>query len=258
MSDQDIPVIILCGGRGTRMGDQTLPKPLVEIGGRPILWHVMKIFASQGFTHFVLALGYRGDLIKRYFLEYDWQSRDFTLHPGGAPVFHGPSDISGWQITFMDTGLQAMTGARVRKAISRLPSQRFFVTYADGVADIDLRDLLSFHQRQGVLATLTGVRALARYGLVRVDAGHRVLGFHEKPLVDTPVNGGFFVFERDVLPYLGKGEDVVLERAPFDALAADAQLAMYEHRGFWYTMDTLKEAQELTLLWEESAPWKLW
>jgi len=259
MSHEHIPVIILCGGKGTRMGDRTVPKPLVEVGERPVLWHVMKIYAAQGFTDFILALGYHGDLIKRYFLEYDWQSRDFTLALGdGAPLYHTPNDTAGWRITFAETGAETMTGARVRKAARYVKTPRFFVTYADGVADIDLHALLAFHRRQGLLATMTGVRAFSRFGILETDGQGKVTGFQEKPLVDTLINGGFFIFEQDALRYLEGSDDLILEREPFANLAADRQLAVYEHHGFWRAMDTFKEAQELTSLWETDAPWKIW
>lgn len=257
--NESIPVIILCGGKGTRMGDRTIPKPLVEVGERPVLWHVMKIYAAQGFTDFILALGYQGDLIKRYFLEYDWQSRDFTLALGdGTPTFHTPNDTAGWRITFAETGPETMTGARVRKAARYVTTPRFFVTYADGVADIDLHALLAFHKRQGLLVTMTGVRAFSRFGILETNGQGKVTGFQEKPLVETLINGGFLVFERDALRYLQGGDDLILERDPFHNLAADGQLAVYEHHGFWRAMDTFKEAQELTALWEQGAPWKIW
>ncbi len=259
MSDLHIPVIILCGGKGTRMGNRTIPKPLVEIGERPVLWHVMKICAAQGFTHFILALGYRGDLIKRYFLEYDWQSRDFTLKLGdGAPTFHTPNDAAGWRITFAETGLDTMTGARVRQAAQYIHAERFLVTYADGVADIDLHALLAHHQRKGLLATMTGVRAFSRFGVMETDPEGRIIGFQEKPLVSTLINGGFLIFERSALSYFEGDETLVMEREPFHRLAEDRQLAVYEHHGFWRAMDTFKEAQELNTLWEQGAPWKIW
>ncbi|HNT78127.1 MAG TPA: sugar phosphate nucleotidyltransferase [Anaerolineae bacterium] len=259
MTETNIPVIILCGGKGTRMGDRTIPKPLVEVGDRPVLWHVMKIYAAQGFTDFILALGYRGDLIKRYFLEYDWQSRDFTLHLGnGGPAFHTPNDTADWRITFAETGLDTMTGARVRKAARYVTGDRYCVTYADGVADIDLHALLAHHQRMGRLATMTAARSFSRFGIVQTDGAGGVTGFQEKPLESHLINGGFFVFERGVAPYLDGSDDLVLEQAPFRRLAADGQLAVYEHHGFWRAMDTFKEAQELTTLWEEGAPWKIW
>ena len=259
MKDLNIPVIILCGGKGTRMGDRTIPKPLVEIGGRPVLWHVMRIYAAQGVKHFILALGYGDNLIKRYFLEYDWRSRDFTLELGNGGVnYHTPNDTAGWRITFADTGMDTLKGARVRKAAYYTPAQRFFVTYADGVADIDLRALLDFHRRQGSLATITGVRGFSRFGVMETDSHSHVTGFQEKPLLETLINGGFMVFEREILSYLHGGDDVDLEGEPFHKLAADGQLDVYQHNGFWRAMDTFKEAQELNTLWEHDAPWKIW
>ena len=259
VTQKSIPVIILCGGKGTRMGDRTIPKPLVEIGGRPVLWHVMKIYAAQGFTDFILALGYRGDMIKRYFLEYDWQSRDFTLTLGNSgPKFLTPNDTSEWRITFADTGMATQTGARIRKAARYVDGPRFFATYADGVADIDLRALIDYHRQRELLVTMTGAKSFSRFGILETDGAGRVTGFREKPLVDQLINGGFFVFERAALPYLEGGDDLVLEQAPFHDLARDGQLAVYEHAGFWRAMDTFKEAQELNSLWETDAPWKIW
>lgn len=259
MSEEKIPVVILCGGMGTRMGNQEIPKPLVEVGDRPILWHVMKIYAAQGFTDFILALGYRGDLIKRYFLEYDWQSRDFTLTLGnGGPSYHTHTDVSGWRITFAETGLRTMTGARVFKAARYLDAPRFFATYADGVGDVDLRALLAFHKAQGRLATMTGARSFSRFGVVETDGRGQVTGFQEKPLETRLINGGFFVFERAALRYMAGDDTVVLEQEPLRALAADGQLSFYEHPGFWRAMDTFKDAQEMNTLWDEGAPWKIW
>jgi len=187
MSTERAPVIILCGGKGTRMGGQMMPKPLVEIGDRPVLWHVMKIFAAQGFNDFILALGYGGDEIKRYFLEYDWRSRDFALEFGdGGKRFLTPNDIVGWRITFAETGLETMTGARVRKAARYVEHDRFFVTYADGVADIDLHALLRYHRQRDLLATITGVKAFTRFGLMETDGQGRVTGFQEKPATRWP------------------------------------------------------------------------
>lgn len=259
MAKPSVPVVILCGGKGTRMGDLTVPKPLVEIGERPVLWHVMKIYAAQGFRDFILALGYGGDLIKRYFLEYDWRSRDFVLEfDDGGIHYRTPNDISGWRITFAETGLETMTGARVRKASAYVEGDRYFVTYGDGVADIDLRALLAYHQSQGLLATVTGVKAFSRFGIMETDGAGRVTGFQEKPLVGSLINGGFMVFERAVAPYLKGDDDLVLEQEPLRSLAHDQELAVYRHQGFWRAMDTFKEAQELNALWEQSAPWKSW
>jgi len=259
MSEDRLPVILLCGGMGIRMGDDR-PKPLVEVGGRPVLWHVMKIYAAQGFTDFVLALGYRGEDIKRYFLDYGPLTRDFTLTLGPAPSinYHDPNPENGWRITFADTGLRTQTGARIRKAARYAEGQTFFANYGDGVADIDLHALLAFHRRMGRIATVTGVRSFSRFGVLHSDGQGRVTQFVEKPLVDASINGGFFVFEREVLDYLGQGDDVILEKEPLQRLAKEGQLALYEHGGFWRAMDTFKDAQEMNSLWRKSAPWKMW
>jgi glucose-1-phosphate cytidylyltransferase len=241
------------------MGDRTVPKPLVEIGDRPVLWHVMKIYAAQGFREFILALGYGGDQIKRYFLEYDWRSRDFVLELGnGGLHFLSPNDTAGWRITFAETGLETMKGARVRRAASYVKGQRFFVTYGDGVADIDLQALVRFHEEKNALATITGVKAFSRFGVLETDGRGLVTGFQEKPLVDALINGGFMLFERKVLRYLEGDDTLDLEQEPFRQMAEAGQLSVYRHNGFWRAMDTFKEAQELNSLWEETAPWKIW
>jgi glucose-1-phosphate cytidylyltransferase len=254
-----ITVVILCGGMGIRMGDER-PKVLVEVGDRPILWHVMKIYAAQGFTHFVLALGYRGDMIKRYFLDYGPLTHDFTLTMGAVPAieYRHACPEEGWRITFTETGLHTQTGARIREVAPYIESDTFFATYGDGVADIDLYGLLAFHRRMGCIATVTGVRSFSRFGVLRTDGQGLVTGFEEKPLVDALINGGFFVFEREALGYLGDSDDVILEREPLQRLAAEGQLAIYEHTGFWRAMDTFKDAQEMNTIWFESAPWRVW
>jgi len=255
-----IPVVILCGGMGIRMGDDR-PKMMVRVGGRPILWHVMKIYAAQGFDRFVLALGYRGDDIKRFFLDYGPMMQDLTLTLGTNPTieYHVPHPEEGWRVTFAETGLRTQTGARIRKAAERyVQSPTFFATYGDGVADINLRDLLAYHRRMGRIATITGVSSFSRFGVLRTDEEGLAVGFEEKPLVDALINGGFFVFQREVLDYLGDGDDVVLEKEPLQALAADGQLAVYRHTGFWRAMDTFKDAQQMDAIWRRRAPWKTW
>jgi glucose-1-phosphate cytidylyltransferase len=241
------------------MGDDR-PKVLVRVGGRPILWHVMKIYAAQGFADFILALGHRGRDIKRHFLEYDTMGRDFTLRLDGEPsiTYHGPSPEAGWCITFADTGLRTQTGSRIRRVARYIKGGTFFATYGDGVADIDLHRLLAFHRRMGRLATITGVSSFSRFGVLRTDGEGVVTRFEEKPLVDSLINGGFFVFEREVLDYLGGGDDVILEKEPLQRLAADGQLVVYEHTGFWRAMDTFKDAKQMDAVWRESAPWKTW
>jgi glucose-1-phosphate cytidylyltransferase len=220
----------------------------------------MKIYASQGCRDFVLALGYRGGDIKRYFLDYGPQRHDFTLTLGAAPTiaYHNSHPEEGWRITFADTGLHTQTGARIRKVARYVKSDTFFATYGDGVADIDLSALLAFHRRMGRIATLTGVHSFSRFGVVRTDGQGLITGFQEKPLVDAPINGGFFVFERQVFDYLGGGDGVVLENEPLQRLASEGQLAIYEHSGFWRALDTFKDAQQMNALWHDSAPWKTW
>jgi len=241
------------------MGDER-PKMLVEVGGYPILWHVMKIYASQGFKRFILALGYKGDMIKQYFLDYGLRNHDFTLTlgPSQSVEYETAMEEEGWQITFADTGLHTKTGSRVRRALRYGEGNTFFVTYGDGVADIDLHALLAFHRNKQCLATITGVHSFSRFGVLKTNSQSLVTGFEEKPLVETLINGGFFVFERSAVEYLGTGDDVVLEQGPFKRLAADGQLALFEHSGFWRAMDTFKDAQEMNTIWREAAPWKAW
>ena len=220
----------------------------------------MRIYASQGFTDFILALGYRGSDIKQYFLQYVPLTRDFSLTLGSNPSveYHEPGPEDGWRITFADTGLHTQTGARLRKVARYVRSQTFFATYGDGVANIDLNALLSFHRRMGRIATVTSGRSFSRFGVLQADHRGLVTGFEEKPLVDALINGGFFVFEREMLDYLGDDDSVVLEKEPFQRLAADGQLAVYEHTGFWRAMDTFKDAQEMNALWANSEPWRVW
>jgi glucose-1-phosphate cytidylyltransferase len=255
---RDIPVIVLCGGLGIRMGDER-PKMLVEVGEHPVLWHVMKIYAAQGFKRFVLALGYKGDMIKQYFLDYGPLNHDFTLTLGPSPKIKFENEMAeaGWQITFADTGLHTQTGSRIRQALKYTDGDTFFCTYGDGVADIDLQALLTFHQEHRKIATITGVRSFSRFGVMKTN-DDIITGFEEKPLVDTTINGGFFVFKRQILDYLGTGDDVVLEQEPFQRLARDGQLALFKHAGFWRAMDTFKDAQQMNTIWYKSAPWKVW
>jgi glucose-1-phosphate cytidylyltransferase len=231
--------VILCGGRGTRLRERTesIPKALVEIGGRPILWHVISIYASQGFSRFLLLTGYKGELIK------DWAAR--SAWPEGL------------RIECLDTGLDTPTGGRIKLAEARLGEGPFSVTYADGVADIDLTALTAFHQEGNALATVTVVRPRLQFGVADLDDGDRVRGFHEKPRVESWINGGFFCFDPGALDYLT--EDSVLEREPLERLAAEGQLRAYRHAGFWDCMDTYKDAVLLNDLWEAGdPPWRVW
>jgi glucose-1-phosphate cytidylyltransferase len=233
----DETVVILCGGRGTRLREhaQTIPKPLVEIGGQPILWHVIHIYAEQGFNRFVLCLGHRGDMIEAF------------VEGNGLP--------EGLTIECVDTGEETPTGGRIALIRDRLEDGRFCATYADGVADVDLAALLDFHSEHGALATMTVVRPELQFGVARLDGANVVEGFEEKPRFEGWINGGFFCFEPGVLDYLT--EDSVLEREPLEGLASDGQLRAYRHTGFWDCMDTYKDAVLLNDLWAaDRAPWK--
>jgi glucose-1-phosphate cytidylyltransferase len=232
-------VLVLCGGRGTRLREhtETIPKPLVEIGGRPILWHVIQIYAAQGFRRFVLCTGHRGELIERFAAGERW--------PDGVTVECAP------------TGEETPTGGRVKLVEDRVEGETFLVTYADGVADIDLGAQARFHREHGGAATMTLVRPVLQWGVAELDGGTRVAGFHEKPRSEHWINGGFFRFERRVFEYLD--ERSALERGPLERLAADGELHGYRHPGFWECMDTYKDAVELNDLWALGrAPWRLW
>jgi glucose-1-phosphate cytidylyltransferase len=255
-----LPVIVLCGGEGTRMQAPT-NKVLVEIGGRPILWHVMKIYASYGHTRFILALGHQPEAIKRYFLEYEPMSYDFTIHMGrsGAISCHG-AETEDWEVTLADTGPHALKGARVYRAAKYVDTDTFFVTYGEAVGNVDIDALLAFHRQHGRLATVTGARMQAHLGVFQLDgAGSgQVTGFAEKPVLDHWINAGFMLFEREVLDYFVDDDAFDLEREGFPQLVADGQLMMYRHTGYWRSMKTFKDAQELDAIWRESAPWKTW
>lgn len=233
-------MVILCGGRGTRLQEHTqaIPKPLVEIGGLPIVWHVIQLYAVQGFRRFVLATGYRGEMLERFAAEQRW-----------------PDDVS---VECVDTLLETPTGGRIKLLEPLLAGQRFCVTYADGVADIDLAAQLEYHAGHGGLATMTVVRPELQFGVTELsDEDGRVLGFREKPRSEHWINGGFFSFEPDVFGYLD--EQSVLERRPLERLAADGELRAYRHTGFWECMDTYKDAVALNDLWDQRrAPWRLW
>lgn len=259
-----LPVVIVCGGQGTRMrGATPTKKELVEVGDRPILWHVMKIYAAFGHTRFILALGHQAEDIKRYFLDYEPMRYDLTVNLGrpSAVSYHpdyqsGPEE--GWDVTLADTGLETSKGARIYRVARYIDADTFFFTYGDGVGDMDITALLAFHRQHGRLATITGVHPHSQYGIMRLDGDRQVSGFVQKPRLDHWINAGFMVFEREVLDYLGDGDDVHLEREALPRLASEGQVMMYPHEGFWRSMDTFKEALELDKIWRASAPWKVW
>jgi glucose-1-phosphate cytidylyltransferase len=260
---QTIPVVILCGGLGTRLREETeyRPKPLVPVGPMPILWHIMKTYAASGFTNFVLALGYKGEMIKDFFINYDVLTRDFRIELGSKRITyldHGGEE-AGWKIALVDTGQQTMTGGRLQRLKPLLADQPvFMLTYGDGLADIDIGALLSFHRQTGTIATVTGVRPLTRYGHLMVEE-ERVARFREKPPGDGWINGGYFVMTPEVFSYLDRGDATVLEREPLERLAADGQLSVFKHEGFWQCMDTYREQVQLNELWASGrAPWRIW
>jgi glucose-1-phosphate cytidylyltransferase len=255
-----VKVVILAGGKGTRIAEETIarPKPMVEIGGRPILWHIMSIYAAHGLNDFVVACGYRGELIKEYFASFFVRHSDFTinLRDGTRDVLN--AGAPDWRVSVVDTGLDTMTGGRVRRLRALLGSGTFMVTYGDGLGAIDLDALRAFHRAHGRLATVTAVRPPARFGNLVLD-GERVCEFAEKPQTGEGwINGGFFVFEPGVFDYI-RDDATSLEQEPLERLAADGQLMAYKHEGFWQPMDTVRERQLLETLWASGgAPWKVW
>lgn len=259
-------VMILCGGQGTRLAGASadLPKPMVPIGGRPILWHIMKGFAHWGFRDFVLCLGHRSDAIKQYFLNLSLMIHDVRLDLSDAqrPVALGQSDEGGWRITLAETGLDSMTGYRVRLGAAHLdPADDLFaVTYGDGVCDVDFTQVVAFHRAHGKLATVTAVHPPGRFGELQIGDRGAVHEFNEKPQVSAGwISGGFFVFSRGALAYLPDDPAVMLEEQPLRRLAADGQLMAYPHEGFWFCMDTPRDLQQLTRLWSGGgAPWLVW
>ena len=259
-----IKTVILCGGKGTRLREETeyRPKPMVDVGGRPILWHIMKIYAHHGFANFVLCLGYRGNMIKEYFLNYDAMSNDFTISLGNRQqiTYHSAHTEQNFNVTLADTGLETMTGSRVKQIENYIDSDLFMVTYGDGLSDINIQELVEFHRSHGKLATVTAVQPISRFGTLRMDEVNNLVGrFMEKPQFHDWISAGFFVFDRRVFDYVDMSPTCVLEREPLERLAVESQLVAYKHTGFFYAMDTYREYLYLNELWSNGeAPWKVW
>ncbi|MDB6065699.1 MAG: Glucose-phosphate cytidylyltransferase [Pedosphaera sp.] len=256
-------VVILCGGKGTRLREETeyRPKPMVPVGDFPILWHIMKSYAHYGHKEFILCLGYKGHVIKDFFLNYRFLTNDITLKLGPTQdlTFHGSPTAEDWTITLADTGEDTMTGGRVKRIEKYIKGDTFMLTYGDGVGNIDIKGLLEFHHKHGRLATLTGVRPPGRFGeLMTTDS--LVTEFNEKPQTSSGrINGGFFVFSREAFKYLSADAGSILEQEPLRKLAADKQLMCFPHDGFWQPMDTFREFEMLNQLWsKQQAPWKVW
>lgn len=256
-------VVILCGGKGTRLSEETnlKPKPMVEIGGKPILWHIMKYYSSFGYNRFILALGYKADYIKEYFFNYKVTNSDFTINlsPNTPPTFYNEAEESNWEITFIDTGLETLKGARIKRIEKYLKSDNFHLTYGDGVCNVDLDNLVKFHKNHGKLATVSAVRPPSRFGEM-VIKGDDVNVFDEKSQMHTGfINGGFFVLNKKVLDYLSEDEDCDFEFGPLQQIVKDKQLKAYKHNDFWQCMDNVRERDFLNKLIEKGkAPWIKW
>jgi glucose-1-phosphate cytidylyltransferase len=253
-------VVILCGGMGTRLreGTEFRPKPLVDIGGHPILWHIMKTYSAHGFKEFVIALGYKAEDIKNYFLNYRLQASDLTLNLGSGEIVVHDGDYEDWTVHLLDTGLHTQTGGRVKRVAKFIGDEPFMLTYGDGVANVDINGLLEFHYNYGKFATVTAVRPPSRFGGFDFD-GNLVKHFEEKPQIGEGwINGGFFVLEPEVAAYI-EGDEIAFEREPLEGLAEDGQLVAYRHEDFWQCMDTMRDVHLLESLWQTGeAKWKVW
>jgi glucose-1-phosphate cytidylyltransferase len=244
-------VVILCGGKGTRMNEITndLPKPLAMIGDKPTLWHIMKIYQNYGFNEFVLLLGYKGDKIKEYFMDYEWKNNSFTMDSstGGIKIL-GPTEK--WKITFVDTGLNTMTGGRIKKAQEYIGDESFLLTYGDGLSDVNLHELLQFHKSKGTITTVTGIKKKSQFGTLTVNQGIAE-SFEEKTQTDGIINGGYFVLNPEVFNYLKDDDQCIFEEEPLKKLTQDRQLSVYLHDGFWTAIDTYKNVLDINEMWEQ-------
>ncbi len=252
--------VILAGGQGTRLSEEThlKPKPMVEVGGRPMLWHILKIYAAHGIHEFVICLGYKGYLVKEYFANYFLHTSDVTFDLAKNAMTVHEHHAEPWKVTLVDTGEASMTGGRLKRVADYLDDETFCFTYGDGVGDVDITASIAFHRAQGKLATITAVQPPGRFGLLQIE-GDAATGLHEKPKGDGGwVNGGFFVLEPAVLETIAS-DAIIWERQPLETLSGSGQLAAYKHAGFWHAMDTLRDRNYLEALWDENrAPWKIW
>lgn len=258
-------VVILCGGQGTRIRDvaDNIPKPMIPIGNYPILWHIMKSYSTQGFNEFILCLGYKSQVIKDYFMNYEAHTSDFTINLGdkNSIQFHNKVNEQDWKITFAETGLNAMTGSRVRKIKKYIKvDEPFMLTYGDGLSDVNISELINFHKAHGKALTLTGVRPAGRFGEIMTDNDGRIIEFNEKPqATEGKINGGFFVCNYSLFDYLGDSEDLVFEQEPMKKLVKANELMQFNHDGFWQPMDTYREYILLNSLYDNNkAPWVIW
>lgn len=252
-------VVILAGGFGTRLSEETvnIPKPMVEIGGMPIIWHIMKIYSHQGFNDFIICLGYKGGVIKKYFQDYFLSTSDVTFDLKNNTATYENTKAEPWKVTLAETGLHTMTGGRIKRLKERLGSEPFFVAYGDCVSDVDMNELLRFHKKKKATVTLTSVIPDGRFGVLDIKDG-TVTAFREKQSSDVGwINGGFMVLDPSALEYI-EGDDVMLEVGPLDRIAKEGNLAAYQHKGFWKCMDTLKDKNDLEKMWNSDPKWKIW
>lgn len=254
--------VILAGGTGTRLSEETVlkPKPMVEIGSMPIIWHIMKTYSAYGINDFVICCGYKGYMIKEFFSNYFRHRSNLTIDLANNSIEVLDSVVEPWRVTLIDTGLNTMTGGRIKRIRPYIGNEAFMLTYGDGVSDINISDLSAFHEKGSKLCTITGVKPMGRFGALEIGDNHQVKSFMEKPQGDGAwINGGYMVCQPEVFDYIPEGDDVIFERTPMESLASANQMQMYEHTGFWKPMDTLRDKEELNQLWENgSAPWKIW
>jgi glucose-1-phosphate cytidylyltransferase len=255
-------VVILCGGLGTRLREETefRPKPMVPVGGRPMVWHIMKYYAHYGHKDFILCLGYKGEVIKEYFRNYHWNTSDVTLRLGAKPeiIHHNHHSEEDWNVTLLDTGQETMTGGRIKRALAHIDSDTFLATYGDGVVNVNINESIAFHKQHGGLATITAVRNAARFGELELD-NNKVTAFKEKTESQTQyINGGYFVFSKGIGDYL-EGDSTVLEQQPFVRMSEAGRVHAFKHNGFWQCMDTFREQQMLEKMYNSGqAPWRIW
>ena len=255
-------VVLLAGGKGTRITEETVnkPKPMIEIGGKPILWHIMKLYSEYGHSDFIICLGYKGYVIKEYFVNYFLHQSDVSISLKDNSIDIHNSRAEDWKITLVDTGLDTFTGGRLKRIQPYINNETFMMTYGDGVGNVNINQLLDFHKKNKKKATLTAVQPSGRFGALSIDTKDTIQSFKEKPKGDSSwVNGGFFVLEPDVFDYIEDSDHSVWERKPLESLAKESQLSAFKHYEFWKPMDTLRDKIELDKLWEENqAPWKIW
>jgi glucose-1-phosphate cytidylyltransferase len=257
-----LKVLILAGGLGSRLGEETSlkPKPMLEIGDKPVLWHIMKLYSYYGFNEFIILLGYKGYIIKEYFANYYLHKSDLTVNLCDNTLEYHNNNAEPWKVTLLDTGYSTLTGGRVKRAQELVKNERFLLTYGDGVSNVNIHDLIKFHEEHNKLLTMTAVMPEGRFGALDIREGNLITQFKEKPKGDGGwINGGFFVCEPKVFDYITEGDNSVFEQKPLEKLANEGQLYAYKHEGFWKPMDTLRDKNQLIEMWEKgSAPWKIW